>query len=93
MHGLLIKETREKLGYTQKVLAEKTGLSLRTIQRLEVSKNAPKGYTLTQLAKVFEMTPRSLQEKFQAIDPRQADRTSIKLIYQKERGRKNRWCQ
>lgn len=45
---------RNKLNYTQQELAEKTGLSLRTIQRIE-SGQKPKGHTLKVLLKVFEV--------------------------------------
>ena len=44
---------REQKGFTQKTLAEATGLSLRTIQRLEAGNSEPKGHTLTVLAKAL----------------------------------------
>lgn len=64
----IIKGTREKLGYTQVALANKTGLSLRTIQRLESSNKAPKGHSLTVLSAVFEIEPARLQDKFKSIN-------------------------
>ncbi len=48
-------------------LAQKTGLSLRTIQRLEASNQEPKGHTLAMLSKVFHIEPSTLQEKFHSI--------------------------
>lgn len=48
-----IRLYREKLGYTQSVLAEKTNLSLRTIQRVESGDTIPKGYTLIVLSQVL----------------------------------------
>ena len=52
----IVKEIRAKSGWTQAMLAEKTGLSLRTIQRLESSNTPPKGYSLEVLANVFNFT-------------------------------------
>ncbi len=60
----ILKSIREEKGYTQTDLAKKTGLSLRTIQRLESSDKVPKGFTLTTLAKEFEIEPSDLQGKY-----------------------------
>ena len=49
----IIKNTREKSGFTQAELAKKTGLSLRTIQRLEASNKEPKGHSLKVLQSVL----------------------------------------
>ncbi|MFK8006537.1 MAG: helix-turn-helix domain-containing protein [Saprospiraceae bacterium] len=49
----IIRSYREKLGFTQAELAEKTSLSIRTIQRVESGKTVPKGYTLKVLSEVF----------------------------------------
>jgi len=51
----LIKDKRSELGLTQKDLVEKSGLSLRTIQRLEASDEPPKGHSLQVLAKAFNL--------------------------------------
>lgn len=53
---------REKNRLTQKELAEKAGLSLRTIQRIEAG-NIPKGFTLKALAESLNTTPENLIEK------------------------------
>ena len=45
-----LKEVREKINLTQEELAGKSGISVRTIQRIE-SGNDPKGQTLKILAK------------------------------------------
>lgn len=50
---------REEKHLTQTELAQKSGLSLRTIQRVEAG-NIPKGFTLKALAKAFEIDPESL---------------------------------
>lgn len=44
-----LKKIREKQNLTQEELAEKSGLSVRTIQRIEAG-TEPKGYTLKTLA-------------------------------------------
>ena len=55
---------RESKNLTQTELAEKAGISLRTVQRIEAG-NIPKGYTLQSLAKALDTDPESLfvQEK------------------------------
>lgn len=57
-----IQLLREKNTLTQKELAEKAGLSLRTIQRIEAG-NIPKGFTLKALAESLNTTPENLIEK------------------------------
>lgn len=77
----ILKSIREEKGYTQKDLASKTGLSLRTIQRLESSNKVPKGYSLTALAEEFEMDTNDLQEKFvQVKRSRESEITTLKII-------------
>lgn len=50
---------REKLLLTQSELAEKSGLSLRTIQRIEAG-TIPKGYTLKRLSEALGVAPNEL---------------------------------
>ncbi len=77
----IIKELREKSGFTQINLANKTGLSLRTIQRLEKGVNKPKGHSLKMLSKAFDIEISELQEKFQFEKQiKESDKLSIKLI-------------
>ena len=53
---LKIKTLRKKLGYTQLELAEKSGLSVRTIQRVESEHYYDiKGHTLNALSKALEI--------------------------------------
>jgi len=59
-----IKLNREKLGLTQQSLADQSGLSLRTIQRLENSDKPPKGHTLQQLAALFKLSTEQLKTDF-----------------------------
>lgn len=58
---------REKQNLTQKELAEKSGLSLRTIQRIE-NGNTPKGYTIKTLAEALEVDTESLSHKKTELD-------------------------
>lgn len=55
-----IKSLRTRKVYSQEVLAEKTGLSLRTIQRIENGETEPRGDSLKRLAEAFEVTPDEL---------------------------------
>ncbi|MCW8311195.1 MULTISPECIES: helix-turn-helix domain-containing protein [Sphingobacterium] len=52
MNNLL--QIREQLKLTQEELAEKSGISVRTIQRIEAGQS-PKGYTLKALIKALEV--------------------------------------
>lgn len=52
---------REKLNVTQEEVAEKSGLSVRTIQRIEKG-NSPKGYTLRKLAQALGVNENELLE-------------------------------
>jgi len=54
-----LKKIREKQNLTQEELAEKSGLSVRTIQRIEAGTD-PKGYTLKTLASSLEVSETDL---------------------------------
>ncbi len=76
-----IKKLRTAQGFTQTELAEKTGLSLRTIQRIEAGNNKPKGHSLKALSKAFNLEPSVLQSSFQ--DPPEisdTEKQSLKFI-------------
>lgn len=55
------RNLREQLGYTQADLADKTDLSIRTIQRVESGKTIPKGHTLKVLATALDVKISDLQ--------------------------------
>ncbi|WP_313101327.1 helix-turn-helix domain-containing protein [Epilithonimonas sp.] len=57
-----VKLLREQKNLTQTELAEKSGLSLRTIQRIESGQNL-KGFTLKAIAKTLEIEPENLFSK------------------------------
>lgn len=57
-----IKYHRERCGFSQTELAERAGVSLRTVQRIESGQNIPRGYTLTVLAQALELEIHELTE-------------------------------
>lgn len=54
-----LKKIREKQNLTQEELAEKSGISVRTIQRIEAG-TEPKGYTLKTLASSLDVSENDL---------------------------------
>ena len=52
-----VKELRQRKGYSQEILAEESGLSLRTIQRIENSETVPRGDTLKRLSLALGTSP------------------------------------
>jgi len=70
---------RQKLQLTQSELAEKSGVSLRTIQRIE-SGSPLKGFTLKNLAKSLDITPEDLIEIPKAEAPENWSLDKAKLI-------------
>lgn len=52
-----IKNLRSRNGFSQEELSERTGLSLRTIQRIENGETEPRGDSLKRLAAAFEVSP------------------------------------
>lgn len=55
----LLKINREKLNLTQEELSDKSGISVRTIQRIEAG-NEPKGHTLKALVKALGINENDL---------------------------------
>lgn len=52
-----VKELRTRKGFSQEELSEKSGLSLRTIQRIENGETEPRGDSLKRLASTFNVSP------------------------------------
>ncbi len=52
-----VKELRNRKGFSQELLAEESGLSLRTIQRIENNETVPRGDTLKRLAISLNTSP------------------------------------
>lgn len=57
-----LKAFREQQNLTQEELSEKSGISARTIQRIETGKD-PKGFSLRALAKALEVEEKELLHK------------------------------
>ncbi|MCA0931325.1 helix-turn-helix domain-containing protein [Lutimonas saemankumensis] len=58
--AIRIKELRSQKGMSQEFLAEESGLSLRTIQRVEKGESNPTGDSLKRLANALNITPDDL---------------------------------
>lgn len=86
-----LKSLRELQNITQEELSEKSGISVRTIQRIESGKD-PKGYTLRALAKVLDVKEIDLlnqgtkeeniisEEKKETGEPTLMNYSSLKII-------------
>jgi len=72
-----LTEYRKKLNYTQSELSEKSGISVRTIQRIESGAKL-KGHTLKAIALALNMNPSELDET--SIKKIQYNYPLIKLI-------------
>ncbi|SKA13777.1 helix-turn-helix domain-containing protein [Sediminibacterium ginsengisoli] len=55
-----LTELRKAAGLTQEEVAEKSGLTVRTIQRLESGSSVPRAYTLRKLGEALGMAPEML---------------------------------
>lgn len=58
--AIRVKELRNQKGMSQEVLAEESGLSLRTIQRIENGETNPAGETLKRLSNALNVNPDEL---------------------------------
>ncbi len=58
--SVTIKKIRNRLGFSQEELAEKSGLSLRNIQRIENGETNPLGDSLKRIAHAFNVKPDEL---------------------------------
>lgn len=81
-----LKSIRELQNLTQEELSEKSGVSARTIQRIESGKE-PKGYTLRVLAKALEkdeeelLYKKSEPEKFDSVDEKEVSIEALLINY------------
>ncbi|MFV0592742.1 MAG: DUF4870 domain-containing protein [Draconibacterium sp.] len=57
-----IRDLRSRKGISQELLAEKSGVSLRTVQRIENGETEPRGDTIGRLANALEVAPDELIE-------------------------------
>lgn len=60
--GLRIKELRKQKGISQEFLAEESGLSLRTVQRIENGVTNPTGESLKRLSYALNVNPDELND-------------------------------
>lgn len=60
--GKRLKNLRNKQGISQEYLAEKSGLSIRTIQRIEKSETTPNGDTCRKLSDALKISPNELMD-------------------------------
>lgn len=61
--GNKVLELRQSLGLTQAELAERSNVSLRTIQRVEALEVTPRGYTIKAIFESLGYSPRQLAKK------------------------------
>ena len=74
-----VKFLREEKNMTQNELAEKSGLSLRTIQRIEAG-NILKGFTLKTIAAALETTSENLIVKKETIQIERAKLINLSVL-------------
>ncbi|MCH8080720.1 MAG: helix-turn-helix domain-containing protein [Proteobacteria bacterium] len=55
-----VKDLRKQKGMSQEILAEESGLSLRTVQRIENGESNPTGDTLKRLSNALQVNPDEL---------------------------------
>ncbi|HEU4471690.1 MAG TPA: helix-turn-helix transcriptional regulator [Flavisolibacter sp.] len=58
--GKKIVAVRKQKGLTQEELAEKAGITVRTIQRIESGETIPRAYTIRAIAEALELDPASI---------------------------------
>jgi transcriptional regulator with XRE-family HTH domain len=74
-----VKFLREEKNMTQNELAEKSGLSLRTVQRIEAG-NILKGFTLKTIAEALETNPENLIFKKENIQIERAKLINLSVL-------------
>ena len=73
-----LKEFRNHKGWTQSELADRAGLSLRTVQRIESGQSLPQGHTLQVLSELTGIEPAEFNSIDSKIKTEQIER--LKLI-------------
>ena len=63
-----VRKLRKTKALSQEELAKQTGLSLRTIQRIETGETNPRGDSLQRIANAFQSSKEGLFEDFQSED-------------------------
>jgi len=73
--GSQIEKLRKRQGFSQEVLAEETGLNLRTIQRIENNETVPRADSLKRITDALKVTPDELID-YSLID----DKSYLKIL-------------
>lgn len=71
----IIRTRRAAKGYTQNDLAEKTGISLRTVQRIEKGEVLPRSFTVQELASVLQFSNKDLEPSKANVPPPKLSRS------------------
>lgn len=64
---IMLKEEREKKGYTQEKLAEMSGIEPRTILRIEKGENIPKVTTYAKIVIALELSNEEIGENIRKL--------------------------
>lgn len=77
----MIKEIRISKGYSQEELAERSGVSVRSIQRIENGESTPRGSTLQLISKALEVDVLVLLPEEKANKKITKEMSSVQLMY------------
>ena len=75
--GELIKDKRMRLGITQSGLSELTGITIRTIQRIENNEVVPSLHSLKKIGEALQID--LLEQALEAEPPKKTDIITVKL--------------
>lgn len=70
----IVRNRRTKKGFTQAELSDKTGISLRSIQRIEKGEVLPRSFTITALASTLEFSLEDLNDSIEETSPKTSER-------------------
>lgn len=73
--GSQVEKLRKRLGFSQELLAEETGLNLRTIQRIENNETVPRADSLKRITDALKVTPDELID-YSLVE----DKTYLKIL-------------
>lgn len=83
MHpGKKIAEIRKQKGFTQEELADRSQITVRTIQRMEAGANTPQSFTLKAIAKALEVDYEMLLSREEpAVQPATGDIRHFMILF------------
>lgn len=88
MPTISILALRKSRGLTQEELAEKAGVTVRTIQRIESGETEPRAYTLKRIAEALGLRWEELQNHMTTVVQAAPENTSTPAAAAQETGRK-----